>query len=115
MTPKRRGSRFRQMFSAMLRSGTTFTSCGTRATPAREASSVLAGRYGCPAELQLARIAAGGMGAGQDLDQRRLSRAVRAEQRHDLARRDREADIDERPHAGKRLGQTGDADDGLLA
>ena len=47
--------------------------------------------YGAPAKVIVAVIASGGVRAGEDLDQRRLAGAVLAEQRDDLAGRDREA------------------------
>ena len=46
--PNRDGSALRYMFSATVMSGTTFTSCGTSATPAASASATLAGRNGRP-------------------------------------------------------------------
>ena len=54
------------------------------------------------------------MGAGKDLDERRLAGAVLAEQGDDLSWRDREADIVERPHAGEQLGQVLRDEDGLI-
>ena len=90
--PQRVGSSLRVMFSATVRSGTTLTSCGTSATPAASAvGDARRARTAGRRRLIVAVVAAGGVRAGEDLDQRRLAGAVLAEQRHDLAGRDREA------------------------
>ena len=62
-----------------------------------------------PAELDPPRVAAYGVEAGHDLDERRFSRAILPEKGGDLAGVDGNGHIVERSHARKGLGQvTGD-------
>ena len=71
------------------------------ATPARLASSGAAKRVARPSIRISPRVRL--IDAGDDLDQRRLARAVLAEQRVNLAGADVERDAAQRAHAGKAL------------
>ena len=107
MPPKRvRGACPRKMFSATVSSGNSSSSWNTVAMPAACASCG-------PLKLDLAavdpdRARVRPVDAGDDLDQRRLAGAVLAQKRMHLAGMDVEADIVQRPHAGKRLAQAFD-------
>ena len=66
-------------------------------------------RHRLAVDLQLALV--GRVEAGQDLDERRLARAVLAEQAVDLAAVDRQVDVVERPRTAEGLRQSAQRDD----
>ena len=80
------------MFSATVMSGMTEISCGSSRTPAATAARGSAKTTVLAVDLD-SSPASRGVDAGQDLHQRRLAGAVRAEQRHHLARRHDKIDI----------------------
>ena len=89
------------MFSATVMSGMTEISCGRNRTPAATASRGSAKTTSRAVDRDRAGVAR--VDAGEDLHQRRLAGAIRAEERHDLARRDDEIDIGEHRHAAERF------------
>ena len=89
------------MFSAAESVETSWSSCGITAIPLSIASRGVARRWIAPSSADLALVGIGGDLAGQDVDQRRLARAVLADERMDLAGDDVEVHAVERADAGE--------------
>ena len=99
--PRFTGRSASEMFSATVMSPITEISCGRRRTPAATAARGI-GEHDLGA-VEAHRAGVAGVDAGQDLHQRRLAGAVRAEERHHLAGLDDEIDVGEHGDAAERF------------
>ena len=82
--PRFSGRSASEMFSATVMSGITEISCGRRRTPGGDRGTRVGEDHLLAVDADRAGVAR--VDAGQDLHQRRLAGAVRAEERHHLAR-----------------------------
>ena len=104
-------SEAKPMFSATVRFGKSEKSWKITMIPAAADCRGVSRSKRSPATVIAADVRL--LGAGEDLDERRLAAAVLAGEAHGLARPDREAHVVERPDAGIGLGHAAEDDEGI--